>query len=59
MDPPNSNIDIMDVFWALLIKERDREKTNIEQKEKIYRNIYLKILSNSKINMRKGEKKNE
>ena len=59
MDPPSSKPDIMDVFRALMIKEREREKTDIERRERIYTNIYLKIIAGKMADMRKGEKKNE
>ena len=59
MDPPISKPDIMDAFRVLMIKEREKEKIDTERRERIYTNIYHKIIAGKMADMRKEEKKNE
>ena len=52
MDPPKKNVDIMNLFAALVLKDREREQIDLNQKEKIYRKIYLKILNTNQIDLK-------
>lgn len=51
IDLQKNKTDIMDIFSALVLNERERGKLDVYQKEKLYSRINLYIQKNDQISL--------
>lgn len=51
IDLQKNKTDIMDIFSALVLNERERGKLDVYQKEKLYSRINLHIQKNDQISL--------